>query len=117
MQQITNVLLMIRPVAYRINEQTAVNNYFQQHLSLSDFVINAKAQKEFDAFVVKLQVKGANNQKYMVMSSAAYYSLIPEQIRSIEKDSTIIHSDLNTIETCGGGSARCMMAEVFLPRG
>ena len=64
-----------------------------------------------------LQVKGANNQKYMVMSSAAYYSLIPEQIRSIEKDSTIIHSDLNTIETCGGGSARCMMAEVFLPRG
>ena len=64
-----------------------------------------------------LQVKGANNQKYMVMSSAAYYSLIPEQIRSIEKNSTIIHSDLKTIETCGGGSARCMMAEVFLPKG
>ena len=310
MKQITNTLLMIRPVAYRMNEQTAVNNYFQENLNLSDVVINAKAQKEFDVFVVKLrevgvtviveddilemetpdsifpnnwvsfhengdvglypmfaenrrrerredillrlekegfvinnlidytsaedegiflegtgslildrvnqkaycalspradedlviefcedfeydpiifranqtikgqrlpiyhtnvlmalgediavicldaidsksekkmliqnfkedgkevvkisetqmqqfagnmlQVKGANNQKYMVMSSAAYYSLIPEQIRSIEKNSTIIHSDLNTIETCGGGSARCMMAEVFLPKG
>ena len=309
MKQITNTLLMIRPVAYRMNEQTAVNNYFQENLNLSDVVINAKAQKEFDVFVVKLrevgvtviveddilemetpdsifpnnwvsfhengdvglypmfaenrrrerredillrlekegfvinnlidytsaedegiflegtgslildrvnqkaycalspradedlviefcedfeydpiifranqtikgqrlpiyhtnvlmalgediavicldaidsksekkmliqnfkedgkevvkisetqmqqfagnmlQVKGANNQKYMVMSSAAYYSLIPEQIRSIEKNSTIIHSDLNTIETCGGGSARCMMAEVFLPK-
>lgn len=58
MQQITNVLLMIRPVAYRMNEQTAVNNYFQQHLSLSDFVINAKAQKEFDVFVVKLREVG-----------------------------------------------------------
>jgi hypothetical protein len=310
MKQITNTLLMIRPVAYRMNEQTAVNNYFQENLNLSDVVINAKAQKEFDVFVVKLrevgvtviveddilemetpdsifpnnwvsfhengdvglypmfaenrrrerredillrlekegfvinnlidytsaedegiflegtgslildrvnqkaycalspradedlviefcedfeydpiifranqtikgqrlpiyhtnvlmalgediavicldaidsksekkmliqnfkedgkevvkisetqmqqfagnmlQVKGANNQKYMVMSSAAYYSLIPEQIRSIEKNSTIIHSDLKTIETCGGGSARCMMAEVFLPKG
>ena len=310
MQQITNVLLMIRPVAYRMNEQTAVNNYFQQHLSLSDFVINAKAQKEFDAFVVKLravgvvviveddileretpdsifpnnwisfhengdvglypmfaknrrrerrediflrlekegfvinnlidytsaedegvflegtgslildrisqkaycalspradedlviefcedfeftpviftasqlvnrerlpiyhtnvlmalgediavicldaidsksekkmliqnlkedgkemvkisetqmqqfagnmlQVKGANNQKYMVMSSNAYHSLTPGQIAVIERQSLILHSDLTTIETCGGGSARCMMAEVFLPKG
>ena len=117
MQQITNVLLMIRPVAYRMNEQTAVNNYFQQHLSLSDFVINAKAQKEFDVFVVKLQVKGANNQKYMVMSSNAYHSLTPGQISIIERQSAILHSDLSTIETCGGGSARCMMAEVFLPKG
>ena len=310
MQQITNSLLMIRPVAYRMNEQTAVNNYFQQHLSLSDFVINAKAQKEFDAFVVKLravgvvviveddileretpdsifpnnwisfhengdvglypmfaknrrrerredillrlekegfvinnlidytsaedegvflegtgslildrisqkaycalspradedlviefcedfeftpviftasqlvnrerlpiyhtnvlmalgediavicldaidsksekkmliqnlkedgkemvkisetqmqqfagnmlQVKGANNQKYMVMSSNAYHSLTPGQIAIIERQSPILHSDLSTIETCGGGSARCMMAEVFLPKG
>ena len=309
MKQITNTLLMIRPVAYRMNEQTAVNNYFQENLNLSDVVINAKAQKEFDVFVIKLravgvaviveddilemetpdsifpnnwvsfhengdvglypmfaenrrrerredilirlekegfiinslfdytsaeqeglflegtgslildrvnrkaycalspradedlviefcedfeydpiiftanqtikgqrlpiyhtnvlmalgeniavicldsidsksekkmliqnlkedgkevvkisesqmqrfagnmlQVKGANDHNFMVMSSAAYHSLIPEQIRSIEKNSTIIHSDLNTIETCGGGSARCMMAEIFLPK-
>ena len=309
MEQITNTLLMIRPVAYRMNEQTAINNYFQENLNLSDVVINTKAQKEFDVFVIKLraigvaviveddilemetpdsifpnnwvsfhengdvglypmfaenrrrerredillrlekegfvinnlidytsaedegiflegtgslildrinqkaycalspradedlviefcedfeydpiiftanqtikgqrlpiyhtnvlmalgeniavicldsidsksekkmliqnlkedgkeivkisesqmqrfagnmlQVKGANNHNFMVMSSAAYHSLIPEQIRSIEKNSTIIHSDLNTIETCGGGSARCMMAEIFLPK-
>ncbi len=63
-----------------------------------------------------LQVKGANDQKYMVMSSAAYGSLSPDQIVIIEKHSPIIHSDLTTIETCGGGSARCMMAEVFLPK-
>jgi hypothetical protein len=309
MKQITNTLLMIRPVAYRMNEQTAVNNYFQESLNLSDVVINAKAQKEFDVFVEKLravgivviveddilemgtpdsifpnnwvsfhengdvglypmfaenrrrerredilirlekegfiinslfdytsaeqeglflegtgslildrvnrkaycalspradedlviefcedfeydpiiftakqtikgqrlpiyhtnvlmalgeniavicldsidnksekkmliqnlkedgkevvkisesqmqqfagnmlQVKGANDHNFMVMSSAAYHSLISEQIMSIEKNSTIIHSDLNTIETCGGGSARCMMAEIFLPK-
>jgi len=64
-----------------------------------------------------LQVKGANNKKYMVMSTAAYQSLASEQIIAIEKHGAIIHSDLTTIETCGGGSARCMMAEVFLPKG
>ena len=309
MQQITNVLLMIRPVAYRMNEQTAVNNYFQDNLNLSDVVINAKAQKEFDVFVLKLravgveviveddilemetpdsifpnnwisfhengdvglypmfaenrrrerredilvslekegfiikdlidyttaeeeglflegtgslildrvnqkaycalspradedlviefcedfeftpvifnanqtvhgkrlpiyhtnvlmalgeniavicldsidsksekkmviqnlkedgkelvkisedqmqqfagnmlQVKGANDQNYMVMSTAAFKSLNPEQITIIEKRGPIVHSDLGTIEACGGGSARCMMAEVFLPK-
>lgn len=309
MKQITNTLLMIRPVAYRMNEETAVNNYFQEKMSLSNQEINAKAQEEFDAFVTKLkavgvqvivendikemetpdsifpnnwisfhengdvglypmfaenrrrerredvlirlekegfvinslvdyttaeeeelflegtgslildrvhrkaycalspradedlviefcedfeytpviftanqnvngkrlpiyhtnvlmalgeelaiiclnaidskaekkevvqnlkedgkeilkisesqmqqfagnmlQVKGANDKKYMVMSSAAYHSLTANQIASIEKHSPIIHSDLTTIETCGGGSARCMMAEVFLPK-
>jgi hypothetical protein len=309
MQQITNSLLMIRPVAYRMNEQTAVNNYFQENLGFSDFVINARAQKEFDAFVEKLravgvqvivendikemetpdsifpnnwisfhengdvglypmfaenrrrerredilvslekegfiikdlidyttaeeeglflegtgslildrvnqkaycalspradedlviefcedfeftpvifnanqtvhgkrlpiyhtnvlmalgediavicldaidsksekkmviqnlkedgkelvkisedqmqqfagnmlQVKGAHDQNYMVMSTTAFKSLNPEQITTIEKRGPIVHSDLSTIEACGGGSARCMMAEVFLPK-
>ena len=63
-----------------------------------------------------LQVIGADNQRYMVMSSAAYKSLRPDQIAAIEKHCPIIHSSLDTIETCGGGSARCMMAEVFLPK-
>ena len=63
-----------------------------------------------------LQVKGANDQNYMVMSTAAFKSLNLEQITSIEKHGPIVHSDLSTIEACGGGSARCMMAEVFLPK-
>lgn len=63
-----------------------------------------------------LQVKGAFRKKYMVMSTAAYKSLREDQISTIEKHSEIIHSDLTTIETLGGGSARCMLAEVFLPK-
>lgn len=62
-----------------------------------------------------LQVIGADDQRFMVMSSAAFNSLGPDQIAAIEKHCTIVHSPLDTIETCGGGSARCMMAEVFLP--
>ncbi|WP_404828071.1 citrulline utilization hydrolase CtlX [Flagellimonas crocea] len=63
-----------------------------------------------------LQVIGANEQRYMVMSTQAYNSLSKEQVAAIEKHCAIIHSPLDTIETCGGGSARCMMAEVFLPK-
>lgn len=63
-----------------------------------------------------LQVRGADDKKYMVMSLAAHNSLSPEQINNIENYCQILSSDLTTIETCGGGSARCMMAEVFLPK-
>jgi len=63
-----------------------------------------------------LQVYGKNNQRFMVMSTAAYNSLRKDQIAAITKHCQIIYSSLETIETCGGGSARCMMAEVFLPK-
>ncbi|HET7360819.1 MAG TPA: arginine deiminase-related protein, partial [Salinimicrobium sp.] len=63
-----------------------------------------------------LQVKGANDEKYLVMSDSARNSLEPQQVAFIEKHCQILSADLETIETCGGGSARCMMAEVFLPK-
>lgn len=61
-----------------------------------------------------LQVQGKDST-YLVMSDAAYNSLTPEQRETIEKHTAIIHSNLETIETCGGGSARCMLAEIFNP--
>ncbi|MDO4229832.1 MAG: arginine deiminase-related protein [Capnocytophaga sp.] len=61
-----------------------------------------------------LQVQGSDGA-YLVMSEAAYNSLTDKQIKDIEKHCKILYSNLETIETCGGGSARCMMAEVFLP--
>lgn len=63
-----------------------------------------------------LQVRGNDNKKYLVMSDSALKSLTPAQIKAINKHCEILSSDLNTIETCGGGSARCMLAEVFLPK-
>ena len=63
-----------------------------------------------------LQLRGANEQRYLVMSEAAHKSLTVNQIKAIEKHCPILSSSLETIETCGGGSARCMMAEVFLPK-
>lgn len=63
-----------------------------------------------------LEVKGAGDQRYVVMSQSAYQSLTPEQIKKLESHAQILYSSLDTIEACGGGSARCMMAEVFLPQ-
>ena len=62
-----------------------------------------------------LQVKNSRNEHFLVMSSRAFKSLSPDQIAQIERHTQILHSDLKVIETYGGGSARCMMAEVFLP--
>jgi len=63
-----------------------------------------------------LQVKGANDELFLIMSNAAFESLTQNQISRIEKHCKIVSSSLDTIEACGGGSARCMMAEVFLPK-
>ena len=63
-----------------------------------------------------LQIQNAEGKKFLVMSQSAYQSLTEEQISTIEKYSEIIYSDLETIETNGGGSARCMLAEVFLEK-
>ena len=63
-----------------------------------------------------LQVQNQEGTQFLVMSETAYRSLTPEQITQIESYCEIIYADLNTIEVNGGGSARCMLAEVFLPK-
>lgn len=63
-----------------------------------------------------LQLKGSNDKSYLVMSKSAHESLTAVQIEKMEKHATILSSSLDTIEACGGGSARCMMAEIFLPK-
>ncbi|WKS95505.1 citrulline utilization hydrolase CtlX [Riemerella columbina] len=63
-----------------------------------------------------LQVRNQEGKTFLVMSQSAYQSLTAEQIARIEQYSEILYADLHTIETNGGGSARCMLAEVFLPR-
>ena len=63
-----------------------------------------------------LQVQNKSGEKFLVMSQSAYKSLNRDQVSAIEKYCEIIYSDLEVIETNGGGSARCMLAEIFLPK-
>ena len=94
-------------------ERKAVLN----HLREDSKEIIAISEAQMHSFAGNmLQVLGSEEAPYLVMSSTAYKSLTPDQFSKIEQHCEIIHADLSTIETCGGGSARCMMAEVFLPR-
>ena len=63
-----------------------------------------------------LEIRGSNDKRYLVMSDSAYQILTPKQKEQLENHAEILSSSLDTIEACGGGSARCMMAEIFLPK-
>ncbi len=63
-----------------------------------------------------LLVEGKHKSLHLVMSSSAFNSLTKYQINFIQRYHSIVHSDLKTIETLGGGSARCMLAEIYLPK-
>ena len=64
-----------------------------------------------------LEVESETGQSLLVMSAEARRSLTEEQVAEIEGFSTIVAPELTTIEKNGGGSARCMLAEIFLPQG
>jgi len=60
-----------------------------------------------------LEIKSRSGQPLMVMSASARRALTPEQEGVINTFSRILSAELWTIETHGGGSARCMLAEIF----
>jgi hypothetical protein len=73
-------------------------------------------EKQVNSFAGNmLQVKNRQGKVYLIMSTAAHRSLTNEQLGNIEKYCPVLYNPLDTIEELGGGSARCMMAEVFLP--
>ena len=90
-KQITNSILMIRPVQFRMNEQTAVNNYYQKTIEhLTPDAVNALAVEEFDAFVQKLQAAGI---QVVVVDDTKEFdtpdSIFPNNWISFHKNGTI----------------------------
>lgn len=61
-----------------------------------------------------LQVRSTHGERYLVMSSQAFHALHHEQIKMLKRWTNVLHVPIYTIEKYGGGSARCMMGEVFL---
>ncbi len=62
-----------------------------------------------------LHLRGKGDETYLVMSTQAYHSLNKNQIERLEKHTHLLHSSIDTIESSGGGSVRCMIAEIFSP--
>tara|TARA_Y100000385_G_scaffold287445_1_gene351718 strand:- start:2067 stop:2957 length:891 start_codon:yes stop_codon:yes gene_type:complete len=87
------------------------------HLKKDNKEIIAITEDQVNQFAGNmLQLLGKNNTPFLVMSQSAFDSLCADQLSKLEKHTKIISSSLQTIEACGGGSARCMMAEIFLPK-
>jgi hypothetical protein len=63
-----------------------------------------------------LQVKNKSNKKFTILSSSAFASLTQQQKQILEAHTQLMPVDITTIETIGGGSVRCMMAEIFLEK-
>ena len=116
----TNVMMCIADT-FAVICLDCIDDIEQRHevitaLEESDKEIIEISETQKHHFAGNMLQVGTGASKYVVMSSAAYQSLSEEQINLIEKHCPIIHSSLDTIEAYGGGSARCMMAEVFLPK-
>jgi len=78
-------------------------------------IININYQ-QLNAFAGNmLQIENSDGEKLLVMSTQAYQSLSEKQVQKLNSYNRIIHAPLTVIETNGGGSARCMMAEIHLP--
>ena len=88
-----------------------------KHLKEDGKEVIAISEAQVNAFAGNmLQVKNDKGERILVMSEQAYKSLNQGQLDKLQKYGSIIYSNLEMIELNGGGSARCMMAEVFLPK-
>ena len=117
----TNVMMALGDTFVVIALET-IQNTFERNKLVKQFAKTGKDIIEISLEQMKsfagnmLQVCNTKGDRFLVMSSQAYKSLSSEQLKQIEQHCPIIHSPLDTLETYGGGSARCMMAEIFLPQ-
>ena len=95
----------------------------KQRKNVSNFINNTGkklieiSENQVESFAGNmLELLNDKGESILVMSSSAEDSLNENQKNIIKKYSRIVSSDINTSEACGGGSARCMMAEIFLPK-
>ncbi len=117
----TNVMMCVT-MSYVVICLDAIDDK-KQRKNVSEFI--KKSEKELINISENQVEKFAGNmlellndkgESVLVMSKSAENSLSENQKNTIINYSKIISSDINTIELCGGGSARCMMAEIFLPK-
>lgn len=88
----------------------------KQKLESSGKTIMEITMDQMSAFAGNmLLVKNKKDKNFLVMSDRAYESLTRKQIDTMDYFAEILHTDLGYIETVGGGSARCMIAEIHLP--
>lgn len=114
----TNVLISIGAEMVLVCLES-IRNHLEQQAVTSQIESTGKlvvpiTEEQMNNFLGNaLQLIGKDGRNLLVMSTKAYNSLKADQRKLIEKSSTIIHSNVDTIEALGGGGVRCMIAEIF----
>ena len=85
-------------------------------IALDGLELIAITEEQVNQFAGNMLELTGDDGPVLVMSASAYQSLVPGQIEKLQQHTTLLHAPLPTIETCGGGSARCMIAEIHLPK-
>jgi len=79
-------------------------------------IIEISEEQMFQFAGNMLELLSVDNKTLLLMSAAAHAALNASQIKKIEQYAKVVSSPIPTIEYCGGGSVRCMLAEIFLPK-
>jgi hypothetical protein len=116
----TNVMMAIGDgiavVCIDVIEPASRGEELKEHLASFGRDVVLLRKEQIDSFAGNmLAIRNNKGEQLMVMSKAAHQSLDADQVAAISRHARIISSDVETIETIGGGSVRCMIAENFLP--
>ena len=113
----TNVMMYIGDdfalVCYESIKDAKERKQVKTFLEKSGKTIITISLKQVDSFAGNIIQLGDNEHKIIVISKVAYNSLNEDQKNKLSKESKIISIPIPTIQTCGGGSVRCMIAELI----
>ncbi len=96
-----------------INDQDEKNILLENFKTTGKVVIEISYDQLAHFAGNMLQIKNVDDEMLLVMSTRAYQSLTADQLNRLLRFNRILHAPLDIIETCGGGSARCMIAEIY----
>ena len=104
------VVICLEGIPNALEKQIVLESFLQTNKEVIEI-----SQDQLNHFAGNmLQVFDMNEKPHLIMSEQAYTSLQPAQLKRLEKYNPIIPISIPTIEALGGGSARCMMAEIYL---
>lgn len=117
----TNVMMSVADnfaiICFDVIKDLKERKFVSDFLHTSQKEVIAITEEQMNHFAGNvLEVEAEDGTKYLIMSDTAYHSLNRGQLDVITKYCDILVVDISVIETYGGGSARCMMAEVFLEK-
>ena len=104
------VVICLESIPNDLEKQMVLESFLQTNKELITI-----SQEQLNHFAGNmLQVFDINEKPHLIMSKQAYNSLKTEQVKSLEKYNPLLPISIPTIEALGGGSTRCMMAEIYL---